>query len=43
MSNIGALFQDPEELLSEARILTGELEGECWEDHLKVTAVLEVP
>ena len=24
------------------QILTGELEGECWENHLKVAAVLEV-
>ena len=24
------------------RILTGELEGECWEDHLKISAVLKV-
>ena len=24
------------------RILIGELEGECWEDDLKIAAVLEV-
>ena len=42
LSGVGALLQDLEQLLSERRILTGELEGECWKDHLKIAAVLEV-
>jgi len=42
VSGIGTPLQDPEELLSESRILAGKLEGECREDHLKVAAVLEV-
>jgi hypothetical protein len=43
VSNIGALLQNLEQLLSEMWILAGELEGEGWEDLLKIAAVLEVP
>ena len=43
MSNIGTLLHNVEQLLSEMRILAGELEGEGWEDLLKIAAVLEVP
>ena len=37
------LLQDIQQLLSEIGISAGELEGEGWEDLLKVAAVLEVP
>ena len=42
MSNIGALLQNLQQLLSEVRILAGELECKSWEDLLKIAAVLEV-
>ena len=42
MSNIRALLQNVQQLLSDMWVLAGELEGESWEDLLKVIAVLEV-
>ena len=32
MSNTWALFQNPQQILSEIGILTSELEGNGWED-----------
>jgi hypothetical protein len=43
MSNIRAPLQNLQQLLSEMGISAGELEGEGWEDLLKIAAVLEVP
>ena len=43
MSNMRALLHNIEQLLSEMRILAGELEGEGREDLLKIATVLEVP
>ena len=42
MCDIGTLLQDPKDLRSETRILTGELEGKRWKDPLKIAAVFEV-
>jgi hypothetical protein len=42
MSNIRALLQNLQQVLSEMEILAGKLEGEGWEDLLEVAAVLEV-
>ena len=43
MSNVRALLDNVKQPLSEMGILAGELEGEGWEDLLKVAAVFEVP
>ena len=43
MSNIGVLLHNIEQRLSEMWMLEGQLEGEGWEDLLKITAVLKVP
>ena len=43
MSNIRVLLHNIEQLLSEMWMLESKLEGEGWEDLLKIAAVLEVP
>ena len=42
MSNIGALLQNLEQVLSKMGILASKLEGESWKDHLEIAVVLEV-
>ena len=43
MSDVRALLQNPEQLLSEMGIPAGKLEGEGWEDLLEVAAVFKIP
>ena len=42
LCDIRACVQDLEQLLSEFGILVGKLEGECWENCLKIAPALKV-